>query len=154
MADNESPTNIGKVLGYSVLTAGLLFTFMFACMLISIESMNTIAWFIAFLVLSFLLPLFSTLAAQYDRCGGNTNIGAATLGAFWTFIYIIIGYAIAQVEFVRSVVESCWYTDELKTVKALEAQYPRAKYFGIMYYICFAAMIGQVQGGGMAIKCS
>lgn len=81
-------------------------------------------------------------------------MSAATIGAFWTLIYILVGYAVAQLEFIRSIVESCWYTDELKNVKALETQHPRAKYFGIMYYICFAAMIGQVQGGGMAIKCS
>ena len=153
MADEQSPTNIGNVMLYSTI-AGFTLTVFIMIFTFFPKQIQTTWWFFLFIGISYVVCLGTTLIAQTTRCGGKINIGAGAIGSLWAVGYILSAYGIAQLEFIRSLVESCWYDEDLKTVKALETAYPMAKYSTIAYYVFFFTMIGQVQGGGMSIKCS
>ena len=153
MTDVQSPTNIGDVMLYSIIAGFTLTTFI---MIFTLRPtwIQTNWWFFLFIGISYVVCLGTTLMAQSSRCSGKINLGAGALGSLWAVGYILSAYAFVQLEFIRSLVESCWYDEDLETVKALETEYPMAKYYTIAYYVFFFTMIGQVQGGGMSIKCS
>jgi len=155
MSSNEeqTPINIGSLMGWSVFTGFSLAIFVVLSAWAMPVFSKTTQWFILFCIVAYIMPFLSTLIAQTIRCKGSIDAGHAAVGSVYTLGYILVAYAITNAEFIRSLVESCMYGDDQKTVKSLEAEYPMARYFTLAYYVFFGAVIGQIQGGGMAIKC-
>jgi hypothetical protein len=156
MAEEQSPIKIGRLMGWSVLAGFALFLLTVFTNVITQYFPSYSTWYmIALFILFYLVPLFVTIGYHNDTCNGHLDWQAAAIGSFWSYLYIVASYVItANFEFIRSIVESCLYSDELKTVKALEESSPWIKQFALGYYVFFFTIIGMVKGGGMSIKCS
>jgi len=152
-------TGISALTGFCVSLFIMLSYFGFQYLGIDFNTPTTFyTWFIIFIIYVYGITFGFTVLAQQTRCKqgvGEDGLGTAAMGSFWTLIYVLCTYVIVMnLEFVRSLVESCMYDNKLDTVQALEAQYPWAKYGTLSYYVFFFTMIGQIQGGGMSVKCN
>lgn len=157
-------SSVGNNLGISALTGFCVSMFImlsyFGLRYLDINFNNPTVfytWFIIFIIYIYGITFGFTILAQQTRCKqgvSSDGLANAAMGSFWTLIYVLCTYVIVMnLEFVRSLVESCRYDDTLGTVNALEAAYPWAKYGTLSYYVFFFTMIGQIQGGGMSVKC-